>query len=228
MNHEASVVGIAPTTEPPVITMFESGKEKENRPWFLTLHPSHLTLADAPGVQPYVILRDQLMKTAVLHEGIRCFSIEQPRKIIFKLERADVARLADWIGVTLLCQFFLRRRFSLILPWACLWILGGLVSLLPSPDGRPGPRFQVASIVWGLVLVGAWAMAKWRPHPGLFLVDALWFSWVGINLALSVWHGRSRWWLLLVVLLVWMGLAAFKHFFRFRRVRFSAEAAKIL
>jgi hypothetical protein len=191
------------------------------------LHPTHLTLADAPGVQPYVILREQIMKSAVLHEGIRCFTVEQPRKIIFKLTPADTARLADWIGVPFLCRFLLRRRFGMILPWACLWILAGLVTLLPNPAGGTGPGFQVTSIIWGLVLVGAWAMAKWRPHPGLFLVDALWFSWAGLNLGLSVWVGRNRWWLLLVVFLLWMGAVAFRHFFRFRRVRLAPESGKI-
>jgi len=108
-----------------------------------------------------------------------------------------------------------------------LWILGGLVSLLPAALGSMGSGFEVSSLAWGLALVGAWAMSKWRPHPGLFLVDALWFSWVGINLSLSIWHGQSRWWLLLVVLLLWMGLVGFKHFFRFRGMKLLPEPGKI-
>src|SRR5690349_15778672 len=95
----------APAAAAPVIVMVESGKEKENQPWFLTLYPSHLTLADAPAAQPYVILREQVMKTAVLHEGIRCFTVEQPRKIIFKLSATDAAKLAEWIGLPFLCRF---------------------------------------------------------------------------------------------------------------------------
>ena len=77
--------------------------------------------------------------------------------------------------------------------------------------------------VLGLVLVGAWAFAKWRPHPVLFLVDGIWFSWVAVNLSLSVLRGQSKGWLVLVPLLAWMAVTGLKHFLRFRGTKLENE-----
>jgi len=199
---------------PTVLPLTEMGKATGQ--WTLTLHPFHLALADAPGAQPYVILREQLVKSVVLMEGTRAFVVEHPRKIMFKLTPDGAKVLADWIGKPFLASFYMKRRFSWILPWAIMWVGGSLLSLVPAASGGASPHFDAMGFVLGLVLVGAWAFAKWRPHPVLFLVDAIWFSWVAVNLSLSVMHGKSKGWLVLVALLAWMAVTGLKHFLRFR------------
>jgi len=62
-------------------------------------------------------------------------------------------------------------------------------------------------------------LAKWRPHPILFLVDSLWFASVAINLSISILYGRSAGWLVLVTLMVWMTMTGIKHYRRFRGVK---------
>jgi hypothetical protein len=68
------------------------------------------------------------------------------------------------------------------------------------------PRFDVTIFALGMMLLVGCAFAKWRPHPVLFLVDSVWFSWVAVNLTLGIVHGQSKGWLILVALMVWMAV----------------------
>jgi hypothetical protein len=210
----ATVAEPAPPSLPTVLPLTEIGKPTGAQ-WTLTLHPSHLALADAPGAQPYVILREQLMKTVVLMEGTRAFVVEQPRKVMFKLTPAGVTALADWIGKPFLASFYLKRRYAWVSLWACLWVGGSLITLVaPARDGGV-PHFDLTGFLLGLTLLVASAFARWRPHPVLFLVDSLWFCTVAVQLSLSVAQGRSKGWLLMVALLAWVAATGFKHCLRF-------------
>jgi len=215
MNGEPAISSPAelPTVGPAVLTLQEIGKT--SKAWTLTLHPAHLALAESPADRPYVILRKEMMKTAVLMEGMGTFTLDQPRKVMFNLKPADVKVLAEWIGLRSLALFYLRRRFAWILPWAILWAGGSLLALLPQPSGAP-TRFDSVDFILGLILIGAWAFARWRPHPVLFLVDSIWFAVVAARLTVHVLDGRSPGWLVLAVLLGWMAVTGLKHFLRFR------------
>jgi hypothetical protein len=206
----------AEMNSPTVLPLTEIGN-KTGGQWTLTLLPSHLALAEAPGAQPHVILREQLMKSVILMEGTRAFVVQQPRKVMFKLTPAGVKAVADWIGKPFLASFYLKRRYSWVSLWAFLWVLGSLISLFPPPRSGIASHFDVMSFFLGATLLVASAFARWRPHPILFLVDAIWFSWVAINLSVNVLlNGRSKGWFILVVLMVWMAVTGMKHFLRFR------------
>jgi len=71
-------------------------------------------------------------------------------------------------------------------------------------------------IALGVALMISWAFAKWRPHPILFLVDSIWFLCLAGYLIYDVWNGRSKLWMILVGLLLWMVITGFKHFTRFK------------
>ena len=203
---------------PVVLPLREVGKKSDER-WTLTLHPSHLALADAPGAQPYVILREHLMKSAVLIEGMRAFSVQQPRKISFQLAPEGVIALTDWIGKPFLAAFYLRRRYAYVLLWATLLVVGSLISLLPSAHGGVEIPFDPYTLGFGLLMLVAAAFARWRPRPVLFLVDSTGFVFLAARLTLEVLNGRSMLWLLLVALLAWVAVNGVKHFFRFRTTR---------
>ena len=79
----ASTDGRIAGDSPVVLPLKEVGKAAKE--WTLTLQPTHLALAESPGAQPYVILRDQLMKTAMLNEGLRVLIVTKPVKASFKL-----------------------------------------------------------------------------------------------------------------------------------------------
>jgi hypothetical protein len=67
-------------------------------------------------------------------------------------------------------------------------------------------------------------LAKWRPNPALFLVDSAWFAWVGTTLGVRVMlEGYSKFWLLLVALLVYGAVTGVRHFIRFRGVKLNRE-----
>jgi hypothetical protein len=219
--------------DPAVLVIHELGKEKENKPWLLTVYRSHMTLGEHAGEPPHVILRSEIMKSVMISEGLGILSVQQPAKMNFKLSRDEMREVVNWIGVEFLCRFYLTRRFKMIVPWAVLMILVGLVSLAEAQwaEGMDSNRFRlvthsisaVSSMCLGAILFACWAISKWRPHPALFLFDGLWFVGVGINLALGVLQGRSAWLLILAVTLCWGGLIGLKHFVRFRKVRLCQE-----
>ncbi len=205
------------TDSPPVFPLQENGKSTGQ--WTLTVHSSHLALADAPGAQPYVILREQFVKPVVFMESFRSLVVEKPRKIIFKLTPEGVKALADWLGKPFLAAFYLKRRYSWVLPWAMLWVGGSLITLIPAPRSGVPSHFDVTFFLLGLSLLVAGGFAKWRPHPILFLVDSLWFSAVAVNLTVAIVYGQSRGWLVMVALLVGLAVTGFKHYIRFRGVK---------
>lgn len=191
--------------------------------WTLALHPDHLALSEAPELQPYVILRDELMKSAMLIEGIRALVLQKPIKATFKLEPEGVSVLGDWIGKPIMARFYLKRRYGWVLPVALLWVFGSIPIPGDPAAGREPSPFDLIGLILGLTLVGAWAWAKWRPHPVLFLVDSLWFLVMAGHLALAVVSGRSKGWLVLVALLAWMVISGLKHFIRFRGTPFGTS-----
>jgi hypothetical protein len=209
----------ATADSPVVLSLTELGKNSSA--WTLTLHPSHLALAEAPDERPYVILREQVMKSAMLIEGMGAFALSKPRKVTFKLTPEATAALAEWIGKPVLAAFYLKRRYGWVLPVAVIWMIGSLpMPASPSAELEAKP-FDLVGFGLGLTLVVSWAFAKWRPHPALFLVDSIWFLWLAGYLAVEVLKGRSQVWLVLVALLLWMAVTGFKHFARFRGTRLT-------
>ncbi len=192
---------------------------KPSSQWTLTLHQTHLALAELSDPQPYIILREEMMKSATLMEGMRAFAIQKPKKMTFKLAPEAVETLAEWIGKPLLAGIYLKRRYSWILPIAVLWVIGSL-PIRGNPNvGTDAVPFDPIALILGLTLVVSWAFAKWRPHPALFLVDSLWFLAMSGHLVMNVMDGRSKGWLVLVVLLVWMAMSGLKHFIRFKGMK---------
>jgi hypothetical protein len=209
----------AATNSPPIFSLTEIGKKTGE--WTLTLLPSHLALADAPGAQPYVILREQIMKTVVVMEATRALVVQQPQKLVFKLTPEGMAALADWIGKPFLAAFYLKRRYAWVSVWALLWVGGSLTTLItPARDGS-GPHFELFGFLLGLTLLAASAFARWRPHSILFLVDSLWFCTVAVQLTVSITQGRSKGWYLVVIILVVAAVSGFKKFFRFRGIKLA-------
>ncbi len=201
-----------PAVEPKTFVIQDLGPA--HKEWRITCHPSHLALADAPDAQPYVILRDEMMKTVTLIEGMRALVFVKPVKITLKLPPEAAAAVAEWIGKALLARYYLRRRYGWVLPVAVIWLLGSLP--IPGEATRPAVPFDPIGLGLGIVLIGSWGLAKWRPHPALFLVDSLWFLAIGAQLAWQVTHGRSKAWLVLIPLLFWAVITGCKHFVRFR------------
>jgi hypothetical protein len=173
--------------------------------WSLALHPSHLALGDPAADRPYIILRDQVMKTAMLLERMKTFVVEQPRKLMFKLTPEGTKTLAGWIGKPILAAFYLKRRYSWVLPIAIIWLLGAI------------PVGDILGIALGAVLLLGWVIAKYRPHSALFVLDGVWMLVLAGTLIKDVFvDGRSKGWLALVALLIWVGIGGFRYFVQFR------------
>ncbi|MEO5803791.1 MAG: hypothetical protein ABIR24_09690 [Verrucomicrobiota bacterium] len=209
---------------PLVLPLTEVGKSTGQ--WTLTLHPSHLALADAPGAQPYIILREQMMKSAILMEGMRTLLIKQPRKINFKLSPESTAALADWIGKSVIAAQYLKQRYAFMLPVAVIWIIGSLPISRSSSGSADALPFDPIGFCLGSTLVITWAWAKWRPNPTLFLVDSIWFLALAVSLVVDVVNGRSKGWLVLVAFMLWLVVSGIKHFRRFRGTSIASQRNK--
>lgn len=220
MNHDNSTSQLpseeVPAASSTVLPLTEIGNSSAQ--WTLALHPSHLALTDSPGAQPYILLRDAMMKSAVLMMGMQTFAITEPRKLTFKLSAEATDALAEWIGKSVVAATYLRQRYAFVLPIAVIWILGSLPLFGKSPEALP---FDPVSFGLGSTLVIMWAFARWRPHPALFLVDSFWFFALAASLIVDVAKGGNKGWLVLVVLLLWMVVSGVKHFARFRGTRIT-------
>jgi hypothetical protein len=203
----------------PLKELSSRGKE-----WTLTLHAEHLALADSAEGRPFVILRDQMMKTAVLAEPVGALVLTQPLKLTFKLPAETAAALAEWIGKPALARHHLKQRYGLMLPVAALCMLGSLpLSGNPAAGVQPIP-FNPLSLTLGILLAVSWAFAKWHPRPLLFLTDSIWFTATAAQLIASVVNGRSKGLLVLLPFLLWMVVRGIQHFRRFRGTTMAPSA----
>ncbi len=189
--------------------------------WQLAVHEGHLALSETPGAQPYILLREGFPKQFNYSERLRALSVVQPFKVTLKLTPEATTAVTQWFGAAFLARTHLRRRYSFVLPWAAVWILLSLPLPGDASAGLEGKAFDLMNFGLGTTLVAAWACAKWRPHPILFLVDSLWFSFVTVQLTLNVLGGRSKLWLFLVVFLGGMAVTGLLHFLRFRHTKIS-------
>jgi hypothetical protein len=221
MNPEADTSPSAPSTlsapGSPRFDVEELGKK--NARWRLELRPGDLALFEGDDPQPFVLLRERLLKDVMFAEGMRALALNKPRKLTFKLTPEAARAVADWIGKPTLATFHLKRRYGWVLPVAIIWVIGALpMSGHPEAGIEPKP-LDAVGLGLGLVLVVAWAFARWRPHPVLFLVDSIWFLWLAGYLIHDVANGRSKAWLVLVAMMLWMVVTGLKHFARFRGIR---------
>ena len=198
------------------LTLKEMGKTTD---WKLALFPSHLALSEASNPQPYILLREQLMKTVMLMEGPRALVIDQPRKLTFRLTPEETATIADWIGKPFLAYYYLKRRYAWVSVWALVCAVGLLLVLLPPPHSNARAGFNFPFFLLSVGLLVSSAFARWRPYPVLFLVDSLWFSVAAINLTVETVYGHSKGWLVLAALLAWVAVNGVRHYLRFRGVR---------
>ena len=211
----------APTTRVlPLKELNARGKE-----WTLTLHVEHLALAESTEGRPYIIMRPQMMKTAVLAEAVGALVLTQPVKLTFKLPAQSVAALAEWIGQPALARYYLKQRYGLMLPAAILCMVGSLpLPGNPAAGVQPIP-FNPLSLSLGVLLAVSWAFAKWRPSPLLFLMSSIWFLAMGAQLVAGVMlNGRSKVLLVLLPFLLWLIVRGVKHFCRFRGTTIPAFA----
>jgi hypothetical protein len=207
----------APAAATPLFEVADITPAKKK--WFLGLHPAHLTLHESPEAQPYVLVRQSFPKEFNYVPTLRALVVNRPVKTSLKLTTEAGEAFTAWIGKGTLAAMFLKRRYGFILPLALIW----MITSLPLP-GNPGTGlaakpFDGIAFALGGFLMGAWAWARWRPHPALFLVDAIWFGCLAARMAVQVQAGATRFLYIFVALGIWMMITGGQHFWQFRGVK---------
>jgi hypothetical protein len=207
-----------PTASAPVVLQLTEVTTAK-KPWTLTLYPEHLALSDSADGQPYIILRQQLLQSASLAAGVQILALRAPIKMTFRLSKEGATAFADWIGKPTLASYYLKQRYSWLLPLAILMVIGSVPLPADASSGATAIPFNPLGFGLGIGLAISWALAKWRPHPVLFLVDSVWLTIYSAQLVLRVVNGGSKFPLIFLPLLLWMVLKGFNHFSQFRNTR---------
>lgn len=199
---------------------------KTQRRWEMELHPGHLALRALDESQPYVFLRADLFRKVEFMPGARLLMVKEPFKLGFKLTADAMEAFTGWFGTPDREQLgiVLKRRYSWSLPVAILFMLTSLPMGGDAASGAQPLGFKPLNFLLGFSLALMWLFSKIKPHPVLFLLDALWVFTLAGYLAVQVLRGRSPWWIIALVALVWLGIAGLRRFQQFGGLRGSREA----
>jgi hypothetical protein len=202
--------------------------------WTLTLEPDALTFADPKADTPVSVPRHECPERISFREhrswinglkrllGLPNLEAKLPNSTYFKVPPDALAALSQWRGPPTPAdlQAALRRRIG----WLWTVPLGVLLILasLPLPDPATGAiavPVDVVGMLLGLLLLALPVLRALWPRPVLFLLLALWFAGIGVDLTVDVVRGKSSvYWLLLLPLLLLIAAQAFTDFLSFRRV----------
>ena len=206
----------APLSRIPLVEM-----EGEKRVWTLEIHPAHLALFPPGEQQPFIFLRADA--------GTRFIMVPWGQTVVFKLEKQHLFRpgpgpfqqLKDWVGPPSYDQLKreLRRRSGWTLAMGIIFVFLALPATGDPSADIPNRSLNPFLLILGLLPLGMWAIARFRPHAAFFLVDAAWFTALGGSLVLSIWRGESLWWLLVVVLNSLMVLGAWTLYQKYSQTK---------
>jgi hypothetical protein len=141
--------------------------------------------------------------------------VRAPRKRLFRFQTPAWPVFLAWLGREALFRMALRKRLAYAIPLGIVMALTGLPLPGNPAAGVPGTPFDPLWTGLGLLLVGNGLVARQRPHPALFLSDALWLVLMAGTLVWWVLQGRNVAWLILVVLqvhLAWKGVGLYQEF----------------
>lgn len=194
-----------------------AGISRPAQPWTLRLFPDGLRLApQREGVPPIHLLRAEVPTYAQLLDfGVtrRTLAVRKPVKRAFKLDPPAWSALTEWVGRDTRLRMALRQRLGYGVPLGLL-VLATSIPLSGDPEaGIPAVPFDPLAATLGTLLVASALLARWRPHPVLFLVDSAWFAALAASIVVRVAFGDNPLWLILVVLqllLVWSGLSLYR------------------
>jgi hypothetical protein len=190
---------------------------KSQRQWTMELHSSHLALRPMDEEQPYVFLRADLFKKVDFMPRARLLMVKEPFKLGFKLSAEAMSAFTTWVGTPGQEQLaiVLKRRYALSLPVAALFIITSLPMAGDPGAGVQALQFKPLNFLLGFSLAVMWLFSKIKPHPVLFLLDAVWMFTLAGYLAVQVLQGRSLWWSVFMIALVWLAIGGLTRFRQF-------------
>ena len=199
---------------------FSSTKDR----WKLTLLEGLLRLEREDGSESHEIARSEYGGDLDLRKMLgssHALVVKMPKSKAFQLDAEAYQVVEDWLRPYTRADVatILRARLKWTLPIALLF----MVTSIPLPgdpeQGVPAVPLDLVGFALGAGLIALGVLARKRPHPVLFLADAIWFLLLAVQ---NVWmvaaRGSSPWWMLFSAFLIWVAMTPLGFYRRFRSV----------
>jgi hypothetical protein len=175
--------------------------------WLLAIEPEFINITAADGKETFKIERQEAEEKIELREskyGDPLMTVNLRKRIIFSLHKDLLAAIKKWLGPLTKngLKAALRRRLKWSIPIAIVFI----VSSFPLPaDPELGIQqvpLDLTGLVLGISLLGIALLSRVWLRRELFLLDALWFGLLSIDVVVGVVRGNNPIWLIVVVFLL--------------------------
>jgi len=205
-------------TEPPPEAPREipvAGLSRPVQPWLLRLYRDGLRLTPRAGAPVIHLLRAELpTHVLLLDSGFtrRTLVVRKPLKRNFKLDPPGWSALTEWVGRDARLRMALRQRLAFGIPLGTLLVFAAL--LPPATPEAAGVAGRIWTATLGALLVAGAALARWRPHRVLLLMDCALIAVVAGSIVFRLAHGASPLWIILIVmqlLFVWSGVSLYRE-----------------
>jgi hypothetical protein len=189
--------------------------------WTVSLDAEALTFAAGDGDESFQILRADADEKTELRESwftdpLLLVSISK-KKVIFKLRRAQVAALKEWLGPPTIrgLKVALKRRLAWNIPIGIFFVLVSLPLAADPEAGTEAVPFDAVSAALGASLIAIAILARLWTRRILLLLDALWYLFLAIDIGVGIFHGKSPMWALLIIVLLMGAKSGFSEHQRF-------------
>ena len=188
--------------------------------WAVTLGDETLTVASVEGDDSFVISKEETARKIELQKLMFAphliIKIDK-KQIAFKLDKPNMASLQQWLGPPTIqdLKVALARRLRWCLSMGILFVVTSIPLSADPQSGMEAVPFNLVSALLGASLIAIVIIARFWQHRILFLLDGIWFSLLAIDVAVDIFHGRSIWWFIIVLLLIQAAVAGFSEYKRF-------------
>lgn len=189
--------------------------------WMLSLENNAFTLSEIDGDNNFLISRhDAEDKTEIREsrftEPLLSVNVP-PKKLVFKLGRAQAALFKKWIGPPTIrgLKAALKRRLKWSLPIGVLFVITSIPLPADPVAELEAVPFDAVSAFLGTSLIMMSILTHIFPKRILFLLDGIWFSLLALDVSFDIFHDSSPWLAILVIFLVISAKTGFAEYQRF-------------
>jgi hypothetical protein len=192
--------------------------------WNLTVEPESIIITAADGKETFEIKRSEAEERIELREskyGDPLMTVLVPKRIIFSLNKEAGGLVKKWLGPPTIkgLKVALKRRLKWSIPIAIVFIVSSMPFPADPEMGREAVSLDLTGLVLGATLLGLALLSRVWPRRELFVLDALWFTLLGIDVLVGVIRGNNVLWLIVIVFLLAGAAGGISEYKRFARMK---------